>query len=98
MKTIPENPQPGDRYADYVGGGRWTVQTNTTGSYDPYICLSPLSEDDARLLVFGAKMVEALIACKNWIGCRETINGRETDCYKQAAALLARTPPTETPR
>lgn len=58
-RTIPVNPQPGERYAEYGSCG-WRVwlmgQKDGVSSYIIY----GLTETDARLLVFGAKAVAAL--------------------------------------
>jgi hypothetical protein len=55
MKTIPENPQPGERYAVEKRKDVWEVADNDGCLFDTYF-----SEADARLLVFGAKAIEAL--------------------------------------
>lgn len=65
-RTIPENPKPGERYAEWTGNTtEWYVfvcehGTVEDGSPNRTLIATHLSEADARLLVFGAKAVEAL--------------------------------------
>lgn len=52
--------------------------------------VAALVEKCDRMTMECAELRAALIACKNWIGNRELLNGRETECYRQARALLER--------
>lgn len=56
--TIPVDPKPGERYAieSPPGSGLWDLFFYDTGD----LIVEDLSEADARLLVFGARAVEAL--------------------------------------
>lgn len=58
-RTIRENAQPGERYAilEQIG---WSVRTNNNQDQKYHFHVaSGLTEADARLLVFGPKVVEA---------------------------------------
>lgn len=56
-RTIPANPQPGEKYAEYAGDGgfNWFVYDPAAG--DDEWTAAVTTEDEARLLVFGAKSV-----------------------------------------
>jgi hypothetical protein len=54
-RTIPANPVAGERWAELFRGQDWTVYEG------PGVVIARhLTEADARLIVFGAKAVEAL--------------------------------------
>lgn len=64
-RTIPENPKPGERYAERLAAGWFVKRLDRIDGDDRFFTsiAGPLSEADARLLVFGANAVEALRVC-----------------------------------
>lgn len=71
LRTIPEHPKPGERYAVESDGFGWDVYTTYPDGSKRLIATGGLSEDDARLLVAGsariANLQESLaLATRKW--------------------------------
>lgn len=81
QRTIPANPQPGERYAERTTNNPdvWDI-TEGDGTY---VCT--LSEPDARLLVFGAKAAEAL----KFVVAHECRDTPCIECYNKCRNTLA---------
>lgn len=95
-RTIPANPQPGERYASLImapsGAEMWVVRLR--GSHpEAYTDVGlAFTEADARLLVFGAKAVEAVLACDICFCTSGKCD--DADCIAARAALADLEVPT----
>lgn len=59
-RTIPENPKPGERWAEQFRGSYWRVYRWQTAPSGPVVVADRLSEADARLLVEGPAQLASL--------------------------------------
>lgn len=85
-RTIPENPQPGERYAvRNTSNGRWSVCiAEDDDAIEPRPFAFVQDEADARLLVFGAKAVEAL----KFVVAHECRDTPCIECYNKCRNAL----------
>lgn len=86
-RTIPDNPQPWERYAERLADG-WYVKRLDRADHDGRYFTTiagPLAEADARLLVYGAKAVKSL----NFIRAHECAECPCPVCYVECRTALA---------
>lgn len=61
-RTIPENPKPGERYAERLAAGWFVKRLDRIDGDDRFFTsiAGPLSEADARLLVYGEELIQVV--------------------------------------